>query len=202
MKTIPLIVLAATTIAISSALAGDEVTNNKDYKSPVPPETPCFRDQELQLDIFGSYMNLPHADDQLIHHRNPGQDGGGGGVGVNYFFLRFVGLGVDGDINSNRGGVADYTGKLLLRYPIQTGKLCLAPYIFGGGGGESFFRDDFNYDHFRDHKTTGAYMTGGGIEWRATPHWGVFTEGRYTWTGGRNNDGDNAQVRLGLRYAF
>jgi hypothetical protein len=186
---------------VSSAFGGNEVvTTSKDYKAPVA--IPCFRDQELQLEIFGSYMNFPHSDDQLSHHRDPGHDGGGGGVGINYFFLRYMGIGADGDVNSNRGGVVDYTGKLIFRFPIETGKCCFAPYIFGGGGGQSLFEDDYNYNHRRDHRTQGAYMGGGGIEWRVTPHLGVFSEGRYTWTTGHNNDGDNAQARLGLRFAF
>jgi len=206
--------ILATAITTSGAFAGDVVIN-KDYKQPVSP-TPCFRDQELQLDVFGDYFDFPHADDQLKHGRDPGIAGGGGGVGVNYFFMRYIGVGVDGSINSNRGGVADYTGKLIFRYPIEIRGFCLAPYIFGGGGGQSDFRDDnaFNDDFARDRfqggrfirgvgrRTESEYMTGFGVEWRITPRIGVFTEGRYTWTGGRNNDGDNAQARLGLRVAF
>ena len=180
----------ATAIAATSAIAGaPDVSKDK---TTLPPVIPCFRDQELQLDIFGSYMNLPHGDRQEELGRNPGTNGGGGGVGINYFFTRYIGLGADGSLNSNRGGVWDYTGKLIVRFPIEMGSFCLAPYIFGGGGGQSYERHD---------GTVGAYMTGGGLEWRATPHIGVFTEGRYTWTSNGNN-GDNAQARLGLRIAF
>ena len=121
-------------VGLHHAFGQADVVINKDYKQPVSP-TPCFRDQELQLDVFGDYFDFPHADDQLKHGRDPGIAGGGGGVGVNYFFMRYIGVGVDGSINSNRGGVADYTGKLIFRYPIETGGFCLAPYIFGGGGG-------------------------------------------------------------------
>lgn len=210
MKTIALAILA-TTIAASSALAGQEAVTSKDYKAPAPVPLPCFRDHELQLDIFGSYMNFPHSDDQYAHHRDPGHDGGGGGVGLNYFFLRYVGIGADGDFNSNRGGVADYTGKLIFRMPIEMGRCCIAPYIFGGGGGQTNFRDDNAYnDDFdgsrngrrRRDRTEGAYMGGVGLEFRLSPHIGVFTEGRYTWTTGPNNNCDNAQGRLGLRVAF
>lgn len=191
----------ATAIAATSAFAGaPDVSKDK---TVAPPVIPCFRDQELQLDIFGSYMNFPHADFETAHGRDAGHDGGGGGVGLNYFFTRYIGIGVDGAINSNRGGVADYTGKVIFRLPIETGRFCLAPYIFGGGGGQSDFRSDDGFDHGdRGGRTEGAYMCGGGLEWRATPHIGIFTEGRYTWTTGRNADGDNAQARLGLRIAF
>ena len=40
----------ASVIDATSALAGDEAIN-KDYKQPAPP-TPCFRDQEFQVDLF------------------------------------------------------------------------------------------------------------------------------------------------------
>jgi len=193
--------MVSTAFLACGALAGDQEIINKDYKAPVTP-TACFKDQELQLDIYGDYFDFPHADDQYEHHRNPGQAGGGGGLGVNYFFMRYIGVGVDGDINSNRGGVADYTGKLIFRLPIELGRFCIAPYVFGGGGGQSDFQEDANYNYRHDHRTQGAYMSGGGVEWRVTPRVGIFTEGRYTWTTGRNNDGDNAQARLGVRIAF
>ena len=214
MKTIALGFLASAIVA-SSALAGDEVVN-KDYKQPAPPST-CFRDQEVQLDFFGSFMNLPYGHDYYFQHFNntPGfrdnqRDGGGGGVGVNYFFLRYFGVGVDGDFDSNVEGVANYTGKFILRLPIEAGGVCIAPYVFGGGGGESLF-DDHNVNGFanrnvRGEGTLGAWMVGGGLEWRITPMFGVFVEGRYTWTARYNGENglnfDNDRVRLGLRVAF
>ena len=214
MKTIALGFLASALVA-TSVWAGDEVIN-KDYKQPVAPST-CFRDQELQLDFFGSFMNLPYGHDYLFQNfttngrfRDNDRDGGGGGVGVNYFFLRYFGIGVDSDFDSNVEGVANFTGKVIFRLPIEAGGFCIAPYVFGGGGGESFF-DDTN-DHGITNRfthgegTVGAWMVGGGLEWRITPMFGVFAEGRYTWTGRYNNENglnfDNDRVRLGLRVAF
>jgi len=216
--------LLTSVIAASSALAGEEAIN-KDYKQPAPPAIPCFKDQELQLDLFGSFMNFPYGHDQDYGDRgrfgrghDDNRDGGGGGVGVNYFFMRYFGVGVDGDFDSNLGGVANYTGKIILRLPIETHGICIAPYVFGGGGGESFFDD--NYDSFngrnfngrggrfdRNPGTLGAWMVGGGVEWRVTPRIGVFAEGRYTWTGryGKAENGlnfDNDSARLGVRFAF
>jgi hypothetical protein len=193
---------------------------NKDYKQPVPT-TPCFRDQEIQVDIFGSFMNLPYGhDDYYTEHNRPNRvfhdsdrNGGGGGVGVNYFFMRYFGIGVDGDFDSNVGGVANYTGKFILRLPIQAGGFCIAPYVFGGGGGETLLdSDDYGsyVDHghrrYRDHDTFGAWMVGGGLEWRVTPMIGVFAEGRYTWTARYDGENglnfDNDRVRVGVRLAF
>jgi opacity protein-like surface antigen len=202
MKNITIGILA-TVIAASSALAGEEVMS-KDYKQPVA--IPCFKDQEFQLDIFGSFMNFPYGSDSE-HHHDRDRDGGGGGVGANYFFMRYIGIGVDGDFDSNRGGVANYTGKLIFRFPIETGRFCIAPYIFGGGGGESLFDDDFDdsghhHHHHDGNGTVGAWMAGGGIEWRLTPRFGIFAEGRFTWTGEDGRDGYNDEARLGLRVAF
>jgi hypothetical protein len=209
MKTIALGFLA-TVIAASSALAGDEVIN-KDYKQPVAPST-CFRDQEFQLDFFGSFMNLPYGHDDFTSRggrfNDNDRDGGGGGVGVNYFFLRYFGVGVDGDFDSNVDGVANYTGKFILRLPIEAGGFCIAPYVFGGGGGESSFDDDRNFTlrGNRGEGSVGTWMVGGGLEWRVTPMFGVFVEGRYTWADRNSNQNglnfDNDRVRLGLRVAF
>jgi opacity protein-like surface antigen len=214
MKTIALGFLA-TVIAASSALAGDGVMN-KDYQPPVT--SPCFRDHELQLDVFGSFMNLPYGHDDAIRNtnfrRDNERDGGGGGVGVNYFFTRYIGIGVDADFDSNIGGVANYTGKFILRLPIETHGICIAPYIFAGGGGESLFDDGGNNNNFFNglngrrfrHDTLGSWMVGGGLEWRVTPRFGVFVEGRYTWTARYSNENglnyDNDMARVGLRVAF
>jgi hypothetical protein len=206
MKTIALGIIA-TTITAAGALAGDEPIN-KNYNPPAAL-APCFRDRELQLDVFGSFMNLPYGSDRYDRGDHRARDGGGGGVGVNYFFTRFAGLGVDGDFDSNRDGAANYTGKLILRLPIEHGKCCFAPYIFGGGGGESFFGDDDRgFGGFRRgrDRTFGAWMCGGGIEWRITPRFGIFAEGRYTWTARQRDENgfnfDNDLARLGFRVAF
>jgi Outer membrane protein beta-barrel domain len=218
MKTIALGFLASA-IAATSVLAGDEVVS-KDYKQPTPPST-CFKDQEIQVDLFGSFANLPYGHDQyytnsrqtrLFHDDN--RDGGGGGVGVNYFFMRYFGVGVDGDFDSNVGGIANYTGKIILRLPIEAGGFCIAPYVFAGGGGESLLNEDdygwYNYHGRRVYRnnssTVGAWMVGGGLEWRITPMVGIFAEARYTWTaryhGEEGLNFDNDIARLGVRLSF
>jgi opacity protein-like surface antigen len=177
MKKIAFPLIACLALA-SSAFAGHEMKESKEYKAI--PE-PCFKDQELQLDIFGSYTDTQGGGYN---------DGLGGGVAVNYFFMRYLGVGVDGNLfNGDVNGVWDVTGRLIARYPLELngGSLCLAPYIFGGGGVEM------------DGTTVGTFHVGGGLEWRATHQIGVFSEGRYTWAGGAN---DAAQVRVGVRFVF
>ena len=198
MKSIALGFLA-TAIAATSAIAGSP-DMSKD-KNPLPPEVPCFRDRELQLDIFGAYENFAHDGIRDERGRPAGRDGGGGGLGINYFFCRYVGVGVDGSLVSNREGTWNYGGKVIIRYPIEMGRLCIAPYIFGGGGGQSPLHSDHRFDGYDGQDAVGMGFAGLGLEWRATPHIGVFTEGRYTWTE-KHSDADNTQVRLGLRVAF
>jgi hypothetical protein len=176
MKKIALPLIAVLALA-SSAFAGHEVKETKDYKAPVEP---CFKDQELQLDIFGNWTEATN--------NNRNANGFGGGAGVNYFFMKYLGLGVDGAVrDGGRRAVADFSGRLIARFPIEMGSLCLAPYVFGGGGLEF------------DDVTVGTWHAGGGLEWRVTHQVGVFGEGRYTWGG---NDVDSAQARLGVRIVF
>jgi len=42
-------------------LAGDDAID-KDYKQPAAAPTTCFRDQEFQVDLFGSFMNMSFLD--------------------------------------------------------------------------------------------------------------------------------------------
>jgi hypothetical protein len=51
------------------------------------------------------------------------------------------------------------------------------------------------------NRSAGSWMTGGGLEWRVTPRFGLFAEGRFTWTDPRG-PGENAMSRVGLRVAF
>jgi hypothetical protein len=177
MKKITLPLIACLALA-SSAFAGQEVKDTKDTKSI--PEEPCFKDQELQLDIFGSWTDS--------NHNNPHRNGFGGGAAVNYFFMKYVGIGVDSDTyDGGHRAVENFSGRVIARLPIESGSFCLAPYAFVGGG---LLFDDV---------TVGTWHAGGGLEWRATHKIGIFTEGRYTWGG---NNVDATQVRAGVRIVF
>jgi len=177
MKKIALPFFACLALA-SSAFAGQEMKESKQ----VAPE-PCFKDQEFQLDLFGSYNDATSA--------NRHGDGWGGGIALNYFFMRYVGIGVDGNIydGSNSDPIWSATGRIIARYPIDNGVggLCIAPYIFGGGGIEG------------DGTSFGTLHAGGGLEWRATQTIGVFGEWRYTWG---EDDRNSSQARAGVRFVF
>lgn len=175
-------VIASLALA-SSAFAGHEVKETKDYK---PTVEPCFKDQELQLDAFASWTSL-NGRDRDGHHDGR-SDGFGGGIGVNYFFMRYLGVGVDGNIADVHNGLWTFSGSLIARYPIETGSLCLAPYVLTGGGYQT------------DGINAGTWHVGGGLEWRATHHLGIYGEGRYTWAG--SHEEDNVRVSLGVRFIF
>lgn len=168
--------LLATVALAASGIAGTEVAAGKDYKTPAPE--PCFKDTELQLDLFASYTN-PVS-------RSRYNDGFGGGLGVNYFFTRYLGLGLSGSLYDSKGGVWNADASLIARYPLELGTFCVAPYILAGGGVQT------------DGVTVGSWHAGGGLEWRATPSIGIFGEGRYTWA----ENSDSASARVGLRFIF
>ena len=163
----------------SSVLAGQPPAD----KNTVVPVEPCFQDREFQLDVFGNFQHFPNGKKQKT------DNGGGGGLGLNYFFCRYAGLGIDASVNSLSHGLFDSTGSLILRYPLELGGVCLAPYAIGGGGVQTGVG-----------RAAGIWHAGGGLEWRATPKFGIYGEGRYTWA--NKNRQETSQARLGLRFAF
>ena len=167
---------ALSALALSTgAFAGQPMASGKDYKSMAEP---CIADVELQIDVFGSY-----TDSRSSHHG----DGFGGGLAVNYFFMRYLGVGVEGNLyDGNANGVWNIDGRLIARYPIDSA--CFVPYAFAAGGVQT------------NGSTSGTFGLGGGLEYRVIPQkLGIFAEGRYTWAGSSD---DSAQVRVGVRVVF
>jgi hypothetical protein len=187
--------LLACTLMASSAFAGQPVvTTDKNYKAPEPEA--CFRDGELQLDIFGMY-----ADGNSPLHAGPIRDHGwGGGIGINYFLTLNLGVGVeaawlDARENGSLGGgytaIHNYSASLIYRF-VETDS-CLAPYVFLGGGvaGDG---ENWAFGH-----------VGLGAEYRITPQkLGIFADARWNYYGDRFGHGDqnNVAARVGLRIVF
>lgn len=182
MNKIALSVIASLAVA-GGALAGQPmVSSGKETKTVIPP-TPCFRDTELQLDVFGSYTGF------TSNKLRDSQDGVGGGLGVSYYFTRHIGIGVDGHVfDAGVHGLWTFTGNILARFPIEAGGVCLAPYVLAGGGLTV------------NGSAEGVWNLGGGLEWRVVPEkLGIYAEGRYIWS---DDKGDAAQARLGVRFVF
>lgn len=169
-----LLSLAACLSLAASASAGHQVASSKEYKNPVPP---CFQDQELQLDVFGLYGWTTQGNHD---------DGFGGGLGVNYFFTRNIGVGVDGSLRDADSALWTASVSLIARFPIESDSLCLAPYVLVGGGVQT------------NGSIDGEFHAGGGLEFRLPAGIGLFTEGRYFWAG----HNDQVQARVGLRIVF
>jgi hypothetical protein len=176
MKKLTITLLASIALAASSFAGHEVVSSGKDFKQPkeVAPIT-CFGDTELQLDVFGAYVV-----GEGPNHAGPvGDHGWGGGIGVNYFFSRYIGVGAEGywiaaDHNkaaSNDGGETTFHnigGSLIFRLPID--ELCLAPYAFIGGGA------------VLDGDQWAVGFAGLGVEYRVIPNkLGLFVDGRFNY---------------------
>jgi hypothetical protein len=157
------------------------ITTAVSYSNP-----PKFTEQELSLDLFGSYI---HPEEKFSHlfQTNIRHDGTwGGGVGLNYFFAKYVGIGADINMGANGGLFVDQViGNLILRVPIESAGL--APYVFGGGG-RGF-----------DPAWQWLWDGGVGLEFRFNPVTGIFVDGRYVWT---QTPSDGLYLRAGLRLVF
>lgn len=175
MKRILLSFAACLSLAASASAGHEMATSGKDYKNPVPP---CFQDQELQLDVFGLYGWTAQGNHD---------DGFGGGLGVNYFFLRNLGVGIDGSLRDADPESWTASVSLIVRFPIEGDSLCLAPYLLAGGGLQWGFANP-----------DGEFHAGGGLEFRCPQGFGVFAEGRYYWAG----HNDQIQARVGFRVLF
>jgi len=144
----------------------------------------CYKDREWQFSLFYSFSN------------HPTNGGFGGGIGIDYFLRRYVGIGVEG--NWFPGGEKDAVitqiiGNVFLRYPvdIEGGHFSIAPYVFGGGGG------------LWDSKTSaGEGHIGAGLAVRFSEHWGIFADIRNAWTTYPGAGADIIEFRSGVRFLF
>jgi len=144
-----------------------------------------YTGNELSLDFFASYIagqrGIEHLFDTNIRHGT-----WGGGVGVNYFFTRNIGIGGDINIPDDGGNfINNIDGSLIARLPI--GHSGFSPYLFGGGG-----RQTQPVWEWTGHLGVGA-------EYRFNPVTGIFVDGRYMWV---DKTPDELLLRAGLRFVF
>lgn len=178
MKKYIITALVAAVAATSAATAGTEVSSKK---TVVPMEEPClYRDTEFQIDAFGTGA----------FYRS-GEPGWGGGLGANFFFLRYFGLGVEQFVVGRQDFGAEWGtfGHLFLRYPFCWG---LSPYAMVGLG--KLYVDS--------QKSYGCGDVGGGLEWRFTENIGLFTDARWVYSPDFDGNSGGVLARTGLRFAF
>ncbi|MBU3665870.1 MAG: hypothetical protein FGM15_08365 [Chthoniobacterales bacterium] len=212
-------------VAATSAFAGTATAS----KEVVAVEEPClFRDQEIQLDLFGlgdfykgnsGNFFIPNTTSRQLS----GRPAWGGGLGVNYFFMKYVGLGIEQSVfgrNSAGTGSTDIgnygytrwqtTGNLILRYPICSWNL--APYLLVGGGAQyGNVPNSAGYTSGTLSGTTGQRYrmsgqgfghVGGGLEYRVTENIGLFSDLRYLFSNVSGLANNQMQWRYGVRFAF
>jgi len=194
--------LVATVALAATSLAGTATySSGKGYKEVKNVVTPtCFSDTELQVDAFGSFAVGERGEVGAFKDH-----AWGGGIGVNYFFARYFGIGVDGELltgkedptlvapekGSDSHLIGGANGNVIFRYPFDS--ICLAPYVFVGGGG------------YFERKEWGSGDVGGGLEYRILPNkLGIFADGRWNYLGDRFSRGDLnfTLVRAGVRWVF
>ena len=227
MKKLTLSLLAV--LVAGTSFAGAPVVTSKEYKQPV---VPCFRDQEFALDLFYSFNDAEHQGNRVVNRSNTEvvgdptfitdeltisqpqyfRDGSGGGVGLNFFFARYFGIGVEGNWwnGVNTGGsatasigvVRDTDGNITDRGTTRsrssirkeaaqqvTGNLILR-YPFEGPicWAPYIFAGGGG---IWDGSGNGFGDVGLGVEFRVTPNIGIFTDWRWEFMGGHNNNNVN-----------
>jgi hypothetical protein len=145
-----------------------------------------YQSCELSVDGFGTASVGSYTIDHLSNNRIRQNTELGAGAGVNYFFTRNVGIGVEGYSENTTGVFIDNaSGNLILRLPL--GHSGFAPYVFGGGG------------HQFDAAKLWFGQGGVGIEYRFTQHVGLFVDARAVWP---NETKYYGLARAGVRLTF
>jgi hypothetical protein len=164
-------------LAAKPALGADDMSSNPND---------LYRAKELSVDAFGSASLGRSTIDHLSRDRVSHNARLGAGMGMSYFITRNIGIGGDAYAEDTKETFIDSaSANLILRLPLGDGGL--APYAFGGGGRQ-----------FGDIDAWFAQI-GGGLEYRFTPHVGLFADGRWVLPEETKYYG---VARLGLRFAF
>ncbi len=141
-------------------------------------QQPVFNDQNNWNPQFQNQTTTEEADETIGYNRALG-----GGIGGNYFFTDYHGVGMEASLM--RGGrhySFNIGGHVNLRYPIEA--YGIAPYAIAGIGGQFGDKNEF------------MVTAGLGIEKRFRPDFGLFSELR----GSSNLDEINVmQARFGIR---
>jgi len=167
-------------------LAAMTAVSADNANSDPSPRTDCYRSGELSLDGFGTGSIGKYTIDHLSGDRIRQHGQLGAGLGLNYFFTRYLGINAEAYSENTSGTFIDNaSANLTLRLPL--GQSGLAPYLFGGGGRQF------------DRLEAWFGQAGGGAEYRFNKHIGVFVDARMVLP-------DEAKyyglARLGVRFAF
>src|SRR5258708_26157403 len=149
----PLISLLGLSLIASAAFAGVGYSG-KEIKQVVPPPCPeWYADREFNVSLWGTYVFTGNnwIDDRYIE----ADHAWGGGVDFKYFFMRYIGVGIEGwavdanqarqdifvdfsdnifqsSIHRERNAIRAALATLTMRYPIHCTRF--SPYLFGRAG--------------------------------------------------------------------
>jgi hypothetical protein len=199
-----LLLAVALASQVGAVFAGPPEVSKEVVAPPPPPPLAFYRANEWDLNVFGTYAKGVGGD----INRGLGEHAWGGGLGGEYFPWLYAGFRIQGsvvDVSRHDTTAGFVAGDFLLRYPLDSlwPGVHLAPYAFAGVGG--FFTDlgdyydTFGYRHHHsDDRVMGNF--GGGVEYRFTPHIGIFTEAAYDVVDGPKNN--FVPINFGFRFAF
>jgi hypothetical protein len=181
-KLIALAVVTAASQAMAAFAGPPEVSGKKEVvPPPPPPPTSFFRAYELDLGAFATYGTNFGSDS---NHRGIGNHAWGGGVDAAYFPWVTAGYRLQGTVVNLISGdktAGIITESFIWRYPLDLvwPNVHLAPYAIAGVGGLIDGYDGLraNGTLRRVNKVLGNF--GGGLEYRFTPHIGLFGETIY-----------------------
>lgn len=169
-------------LALMPALGSDDTASVK----TAAENTGMYRAMETSLDIFGTGSVGQETIDDITGFRYDEDLELGVGVGLNHFFTRNFGLGVEAYTeDTERHFVDSASANFIARFPI--GESALAPYVYVGGGRQF------------DPIELWFGQVGAGLEFRFTAKWGTFVDARYVITDGAD---DHGLARVGLRLVF
>ncbi|HXI83436.1 MAG TPA: hypothetical protein VNL17_05020 [Verrucomicrobiae bacterium] len=137
-----------------------------------------FPSNQLSLQAFGTYATRDREGST--------KEELGGGLGLTYFFTRYVGLGADTYIAEWKLPYR-VNGSVILRLPLPEQLSKLAVYGFGGGGRQ--FKDIPQY----------TWHGGGGLEYKFCRQLGLFADAREVFP---DKTANYTLVRAGVNVGF
>jgi hypothetical protein len=170
-------------LAATTALADDNLNAHAGMRYD---QSEYYRPNELDLEGFGTASIGKYTINHLSNARIRHNTRLGLGAGISYFITRNIGIGGDAYSEDTTGRFIDSaSANLILRIPL--GQSGFAPYVYGGGGRQF------------DLAQVWFLQAGGGMEYRFTPHVGLFVDARWVIPEKTKYYGVG---RLGMRFAF
>jgi hypothetical protein len=151
--------------------------------------SPVFSDEQFFIDLYGNYVDRTgDMKDCSCTHDHEKMNGFGGGVAFGYYIVpSYVILRGDFSFSSVQLANPEIAADILFRLPLLDGRL--APYAIVGGGIEA---------NDGDH---GFWHVGGGLEYRFTRFFAIFSEATYAWVENPDHN-NNLTVKAGLRVSY